>query len=178
MFPHISDNFFFHHLKLSLLWPTLVCGTHYDNCQVLPHSLQHKDYKAHPQHLLYKAPGSSLFWKLLYCRTTSICHPTPRGLSKYCLFSTSRNSLTLLFSGLFTGCQYLQEFYWKHRFWLTLLPMLPLPPLPPCLYRAVSLHMKGSCLFSSRNFFILVFDFHIVLKGNFYVTSNFYVPKI
>ncbi len=43
MFPHISDNFF-HHLKLSLLWPTLFCGPHYDNCQVLPHSPQHKNY--------------------------------------------------------------------------------------------------------------------------------------
>ncbi len=122
-----------------------------------------------PQHLLYKAPGSSLFWIRLYCRTTSICHPTPRGLSKYCLFSTSRNSLTLLFSGLFTGCQYLQEFNWKHRFWLTLLPIAPITFMP--LSGCVSLHVKGSCLFSSRNFFILVFDFHIVLKGNFYIST-------
>lgn len=139
--PHTAYNVFFPSPQAQLfLWPTLFCGPHYDNCQVLPlHSPQHKDYKAHPQHLLYQAPGSSPFWKLFYCRTTSICHPTPRGHSKYSLFSTSRNFLTLLFSVLFTGCQYLQEFNWKHRFWLTPLPMLPLPPLPSCLHRVACL---------------------------------------
>lgn len=141
MWSHIHQVlFFWHHLKLNLLWPTLFCGPYYDNCQVLPpHSPQHKDYKAHAQHLLYRAPGSNLFWKLFHCWTTSICHTPPRGLSKYCLFSTSRNSLTLPFSGLFIDCQYLQEFSSKHRSWLTLLPMPPLPPLPSCHHRAVCL---------------------------------------
>lgn len=118
MCSHIYQiTFFFHHLKLSLLWPTLFSGPHYDNCQVLPHSPQNKDYKAHPQHLLYKAPGSSLFWKLFIAGQpasatqplegfqNTVCFQPPEILSHYSSQVSSpaaniyKNSIGNTFSG-------------------------------------------------------------------------------